>query len=83
MTAVAIGPTRRIAEFVAGATLGAAPPEAIEGAKLSILDTLGCGLAALQQPAAASVLDFSGSMGGNAQATVIGVIREHRRPWPR
>jgi 2-methylcitrate dehydratase PrpD len=72
VTAVATGPTRRIAEFVSGTSIDRIPVEAIEGAKLSILDTLGCGVAALQQPAALTILDYVRSLAGAPTATVLG-----------
>ena len=46
-----IGPTQRIAEFVHGTTFKDIPAAAIEGARLQVLDTIGIGLAALEQPA--------------------------------
>lgn len=67
-----IGPTRRIAEYVAETKLSEIPAEALAGAKLSILDTLGCGYAALSQPVARSILDYVESLGGAEVATVLG-----------
>lgn len=67
-----ISPTRRIAEFVAETKLGDVPAAAIEGAKLSILDSFGCGLAALEQPVAQAILAYVESLGGQPVATVLG-----------
>jgi 2-methylcitrate dehydratase PrpD len=69
---VETGPTRRIAEFIAQTRLVDVPARAIEGAKLSILDTLACGLAALDQPVAIALLDYIREQGGREVATVLG-----------
>jgi 2-methylcitrate dehydratase PrpD len=66
------GPTQKIAEFVAGTHLADVPPQAIEGAKLSILDTLACGFAALSQPVAQAIAAHVESLGGKPIATVLG-----------
>ena len=48
------------------------PRAAIEQAKLLLLDTIGCGLAASEQPAARNVLEAMANTGGAPQCTVIG-----------
>ncbi|HTE86576.1 MAG TPA: MmgE/PrpD family protein [Dehalococcoidia bacterium] len=68
-----IGPTRKVAEFVHGAKLADIPPAAIENAKLQILDTIGIGLAALDQPVAKSIQRYVRAMGGEPVATVLGM----------
>lgn len=64
--------TRHVAEFVINTKLKDVPPEAIQGAKLLVLDTLGVGLAALGQPVACAVLDYVQWAGGRPIATVLG-----------
>ncbi len=66
------GATRRIAEFVAATRLESIPAAAVEGAKLSILDTLGCALAGLSQPVAREILDYVRGLGGRPVATMLG-----------
>jgi 2-methylcitrate dehydratase PrpD len=69
------GATRRIAEFAVSTSLGDVPPAALAAARLSILDTVGCGLAALGQDTARSLLDHVESLGGTPTATIIGGAR--------
>lgn len=66
------GPTARVAEFVTETGLQDIPPEAAKGAKNLILDTLGVGLAAVDQPIAATIRDHVATLGGPTTATVIG-----------
>jgi len=66
------GATRRIAEYVAGTQLADIPAKAVEGAKLVALDTLGCGLAALDQPVARAILEYIEGLGGHPVATILG-----------
>lgn len=66
------GPTAQVAEFVIETSREEIPPEAIQGAKNLILDTLGVGLAAVDQPIAATIRDHVATLGGPAAATVIG-----------
>ncbi len=68
-----IGPSRKIAEFVSHTSLKDIPAAAIEGAKLTILDTIGVGLAALDQPVAKAIQEYVRSMGGEPAATVMGM----------
>ena len=68
----ASGATRRVAEYVADTRLEDVPAKAIEGAKLVALDTLGCGLAALDQPIARAIMDYVEGLGGRPDATVLG-----------
>ncbi len=71
-TRTGAGATRHIAEYAVETHLGDIPAAAQHGAKLSILDTLGCGLAALAQPTAQTILDHIQELGGTQQATIIG-----------
>jgi len=66
------GQTRRVAEFVVGTALRDIPPGAVQGAKVLILDTLGVGLAALNQPVAKVILDYVQWLGGQPISTVLG-----------
>lgn len=68
-----VGPTQKIAEFVHGTTFKDIPPAAIEGAKLQVLDTIGIGLAALEQPVAKAIQEYVRAMGGAPVATVMGM----------
>jgi len=69
----AIGPTRKIAEFVHATKFGDIPKAAVENAKLQILDTIGIGLAALEQPVARAIQRYVRAMGGEPVATVLGM----------
>ena len=68
-----IGPSRKIAEFVAETRLRDIPQAAQENAKLSILDTIGVGIAALDQRAAQGLQRYVKAMGGEPIATVVGM----------
>jgi 2-methylcitrate dehydratase PrpD len=66
------GPTARVAEFVTETSLHDVPADAVRGAKNLILDTLGVGLAAVDQPVAATIRDHVATLGGPPAATIIG-----------
>ena len=66
------GPTAQVAEFVIGGSLKDIPPEAVKGAKNLILDTLGVGLAAVDQQAACTIREHAATLGGPPTATIIG-----------
>lgn len=66
------GATRHIAQYAIETSLRDIPAAAQHGAKLSMLDTLGCGLAALPQPTAQTILDHIQELGGAPQATIMG-----------
>jgi 2-methylcitrate dehydratase PrpD len=68
-----IGPTRKVAEFVHETTFADIPAAAVENAKLQILDTIGIGLAALDQPVAKTIQSYLRAMGGEPVATVLGM----------
>jgi 2-methylcitrate dehydratase PrpD len=68
-----IGPTRKIAEFVNHTTFKDIPATAVANAKLQILDTVGIGLAALEQPVAKAIQRHVRAMGGEPISTVLGM----------
>ena len=62
----------RLADWTLALPSADIPERAITQAKLLLLDTLGCGLGALDHPVAAGVVRAMLALGGTAQATVIG-----------
>ena len=64
---------QRLVAFTTGLTLDAIPAGVAEHAKLHLLDTLGCGLAAHALDIAAEGRTAMSELGGEAQATVIGL----------
>ena len=68
-------PTARIAEFVAGTSLAQMPPAVREAAALHVLDTLGCGVAALATDAAASVRAATAATAPDGPCTALGLAR--------
>jgi 2-methylcitrate dehydratase PrpD len=71
---------QRLAEFTTTLTLDDVPDDVAEHAKLHLLDTLGCGLAAHATGVAGEGRQAMGELGGDAQATVIG--HDRRLPAP-
>ena len=71
---------QRLAEFTTALTLDDIPDDVAEHAKLHLLDTLGCGLAAHATGVAGEGRQAMAELGGDAQATVIG--HETRLPAP-
>jgi 2-methylcitrate dehydratase PrpD len=63
---------QRLAEFTTTLTLDDVPGDVVEHAKLHLLDTLGCGLAAHATGVAGEGRQAMAELGGEAQATVIG-----------
>jgi 2-methylcitrate dehydratase PrpD len=63
---------QKLAEFATTLTLEDIPAEVAEHAKLHLLDTLGCGLAAHATGVAGEGRQAMAELGGEAQATVIG-----------
>lgn len=63
---------RRFAEWTTGLAFDEIPPEVAEAAKLHLLDTLGCGLAATALGIATEGRETMAELGGDEQATVIG-----------
>jgi 2-methylcitrate dehydratase PrpD len=63
----------RIAEWTGELAFDAIPPEVLEAAKLHLLDTLGCGLAAHALGVATEGRTAMAELGGDGQASVIGL----------
>ena len=63
----------RLAQFTSSLTLDDIPSEVAEAAKLHLLDTLGCGLAAHAMGVAGEGREAMAELGGEPQATVIGL----------
>jgi 2-methylcitrate dehydratase len=68
------GPTaiQRLADWAASIRAGDVPAHAIAQAQLLLLDTLGCGLAALNEHSACTVLEANAELGGTPACSVIG-----------
>src|SRR5919106_2486990 len=62
----------RLAEWTTGLALDEVPQDVAEAAKLHLLDTLGCGLAANALGVATEGRETMAELGGDDQATVIG-----------
>ncbi|HJU47398.1 MAG TPA: MmgE/PrpD family protein, partial [Gaiellaceae bacterium] len=69
-----------IASWTGALTLDDVPESVVEDAKLHVLDTLGCGLAAHATGVAGEGRTTMEELGGEAHATVIGLVR--RLPAP-
>ena len=65
--------TQKLAEFIINTPLSDLPPEALDGARDALIDTIGCGLAGTPEEACRIVVRFLRAQGGNGQATVWGV----------
>lgn len=63
----------RVAEFSSSLAFDEIPPEVVEAAKLHVLDTLGCGLAASALRVATEGRTAMAELGGEPQASVIGL----------
>ena len=64
--------TEELAQHVASANFDAMPPEAVEAAKVVILDGLAVTLAGSQERAAQIVAEYAREMGGNPQCSAFG-----------
>src|SRR6185295_8630028 len=68
-----------LVQQIAGNMLGVAatviPPEVVEHTKALILDSIGCALAAAEEPAFARASRVFAQLGGNQDCTVIGSSR--------
>jgi 2-methylcitrate dehydratase len=69
---VEMGTVEQLAEWVLGVRAGDLPETAVTQAKLLILDSIGCGLAALDEKTARALLAVVEASGGAPQCTVIG-----------
>ncbi|HXG52550.1 MAG TPA: MmgE/PrpD family protein [candidate division Zixibacteria bacterium] len=67
-----MGPTQTLARFVAETRIEAIPGQAVETAKLVILDALGVTLAGSRQPAGRILMDYARGLGAAPEASVIG-----------
>ena len=64
--------TEQLAQYIASANFDAMPPEAVEAAKVVILDGLAVTLAGSQETAAQIVAEYAREMGGNPQCSAFG-----------
>src|SRR5437867_11348151 len=64
---------QRIAAWTGTLAYDAIPPDVVEAAKLHLLDTLGCGLAAHALGVATEGRSAMAELGGDPQASVIGL----------
>src|SRR5205809_4833040 len=64
---------QRIAAWTGTLAYDAIPPDVVEAAKLHLLDTLGCGLAAHALGVATEGRTAMAELGGDGQASVIGL----------
>ena len=68
----ALGMTRQVAQFIVNTKESDIPAEAYEHAKLAVLDWLGVTLAGASDPLVRKLVDFSASVGGIPQSSVLG-----------
>jgi 2-methylcitrate dehydratase PrpD len=68
-----VKPGERLAAFAVGLRFAEIPADVAEAAKLHILDTFGCGLAAHRLGLATAGRELVREQGGNAEASVIGL----------
>ena len=70
----ASGPSavERVADWALAIDAAEIPDHALQQAKLLLLDTIGCGLAAVREPSARAVLAATEATGGAGQCSVIG-----------
>jgi 2-methylcitrate dehydratase PrpD len=66
------GTIENLARWVLGPRAGEIPQAAVKQAKLLVLDTIGCGYAALEEDSARAVLATLADLGGAPQCSVIG-----------
>jgi len=66
--------TRSLAERLASTRFEDLPPEAVEVARQVLLDMLGCGVAGIAEPSGLGqiTIDYTASLGGRSEASVIG-----------
>jgi 2-methylcitrate dehydratase len=69
-----------LSRFVADFPTTDLPQHAIDKARILLLDSLACAVAALEEPAPRRILDLVRDMGGAAQCTVIGRSRRTSLP---
>jgi 2-methylcitrate dehydratase len=71
---------QRLANYVFSASLADLDIATLERAKVHLLDSLGCGLAAFEGPTVSAVRELALASGGNA-ATIIGTNRQATLEW--
>lgn len=71
---------QRLADYVFAASLVDLDAATLERAKLHLLDSLGCGLAAFEEPTVNAVRELALANGGSA-ATIIGTNRKASLEW--
>jgi 2-methylcitrate dehydratase len=71
-SAVAVPEVRKLAEFIHAAKFRDISPAAVEQLRIRVLDTLGVAIAALDAPPVVAIRELTRSLGGNADATLIG-----------
>lgn len=80
LAASGAGAIVRLAAWVVGIRPDDFPPRAVEQAKLVLLDTIGCGLAARDDESARAVLATLTSLGDKPQCTVLGQAEKMSGP---
>jgi 2-methylcitrate dehydratase len=68
----AVPEVRKLAEFIHAANFHGISSAAVEQLKIRVLDTLGVAIAALDAPPMVAIRELTKSLGGNADATLIG-----------
>lgn len=71
---------QRLANYISSASLADLDAATAERAKVHLLDSLGCGLAAFREPTVSAVRDLALANGGNA-ATIIGTNQKASLEW--
>src|SRR5258708_154724 len=74
------GTIEALARWVLALRVDDIPPAAVRQAKLLVLDTIGCGYAALAEASARAVLATLADLGGTAQCSVIGAAFKTSAP---
>ncbi len=71
---------QRLANYVSSSNLADLDPATVERAKVHLLDSLGCGLAAFKEPVVSGVRELALANGGSA-ATIIGTNQKTALEW--
>jgi 2-methylcitrate dehydratase len=79
-TDLPVTPVQQIARNVLSVAAAAIPLEVVEHTKALILDSIGCALAATEEPAFARASGVLAQLGGNPDCTVIGSSRRVNLP---
>jgi 2-methylcitrate dehydratase PrpD len=64
--------TRKLPRFIVELDIECLPKNAVNTAKKSLLDWIGCALGAVRDPSIKLMADWVGEMGGNEQASILG-----------